>query len=134
MKQHAAYSILPSQVDVWVSELSFKSDSNYLESKPSMLFISIPGFFFFFLCQCTISVLTSLRMCYEMISYLTQRTRHQKKRKKKKNPPTLLLCNSSLVSEVFKNDFFSFARWRGGERHVCFVPARFACLHACTCV
>lgn len=59
--------------------------------------------FLSFLCQCTISVLASLRMCYEMISYLTQRTRHHKK-----NPPTLLLCNSSSVSEVFKNDFFCF--------------------------
>ena len=38
--------------------------------------------FLSFLCQCTISVLASLRMCYEMISYLTQRTRHQKKKKK----------------------------------------------------
>ena len=44
-QQHAPCSILPSQVGVWVSELSFKSDSNYPESKPCMLFISIPVFF-----------------------------------------------------------------------------------------
>ena len=40
--------------------------------------------FLSFLCQRTISVLASLRMCYEMISYLTQRTRHHEKKKKKK--------------------------------------------------
>ena len=44
-QRHAPCRIVPSQVGVWVSELSFKSDSNYPESKPCMLFISIPVFF-----------------------------------------------------------------------------------------
>lgn len=57
-----------------------------------------------------------------MISYLTQRTRQHKKRKKK--TPTLLLCNSSLVSKVFKN--------RKRRVHF-FVSARCTCLHVCTC-
>lgn len=110
VKQHAACSISPSQVNVWVSELLFKSDSNYPESNPSMLFISIP----LFVCQSTISVLASLRMCYEMISYLAQRTRHHKKKIKKTHPhnrcvtPALLAKFSKMTSFALFGSYKDF--------------------------
>lgn len=63
---------MPFQVSVWVSERSFRSDSNYPESEASVLFRSISLFFY----QCAVS---SLRMCYEIISELTQRARNREK-------------------------------------------------------
>lgn len=73
--------------------------------KPSMLFISTP----LFLYQCAISVLASLRMCYEMISYLTQRARNHKKTFR---TPTQMLCNYSSISEVFQTWLLLLSFWQ----------------------
>lgn len=100
VQQHAPCSILPSQVDVWVSELSFKSDSNYPESKPCMLFISIPVFFMpaHNFCAC----FSKDVLWNDLLPHPENQASSKKKKKEKKNPPTQLLCNSGLVSEVFQ--------------------------------
>ena len=66
--------------------------------------------FLSFLCQRTISVLASLRMCYEMISYLTQRTRHhgEKKKKEKKIHPHNCCVTPARLAKFFRNDFSCF--------------------------
>lgn len=66
--------------------------------------------FLSFLCQRTISVLASLRMCYEMISYLTQRTRHHRKKRKKKKKihPHNCCVTPAWLAKFFRNDFSCF--------------------------
>lgn len=121
VEKHTGYRMLPSQVSVWVSQLSFRSDSNYPQSEASVLFISIS----LFLYQCTDS---SLRMCYEIISYLTQRARNHKK--KYIHTPTQTLRNASSISKVFKDAVLCLFFFFGSLKPACEHGA----LHACTCV
>lgn len=52
-------------------------------------------------------------MCYEIISYLTQRARNHKKKKKKTiHTPTLTLRKASSISKVFKDAVLYLLFWQ----------------------